>query len=211
MYGPGCGGARRSPRHPGDHVQRVVSAGAVQGHHESRAGLSRASSGHGGQLDGGIIADGASVSRLTRRRCVARSSSCSGIEAPTGPTTAASFAKMPTTSERRSIPPLRRSRGLSGVQLGPVRGRGAHVGQHVRLGAVHQGRELGHPGAELVGHRPPPFTAAGRKRHRFGRMPCRSGRRRSGAGSRRRGPWRRARSGPGTAAPWPPARGRRRP
>jgi len=41
------------------------------------------------------------------------------------------------------------------VQLGAVRCRKGHVGQHVSLRVVHQGCELRHLGAELVGDAAP--------------------------------------------------------
>ena len=66
---------------------------------------------------------------------------------------ASSLGKMPTTSVRRLISPLRRSSGLVRVQLGAVLRREGHVGQHVGLGLVHEGGELGHLGPELVGDR----------------------------------------------------------
>ena len=68
---------------------------------------------------------------------------------------AASLGKMPTTSVRRLISPLRRSSGLVRVQLGAVLGREGHVGEHVGLGLVHEGGELGHLGPELVGDAAP--------------------------------------------------------
>ena len=68
---------------------------------------------------------------------------------------AASLGKMPTTSVRRLISPFSRSSGLVRVQLGAVLGREAHVGQHVGLGLVHQGGELGDLGPELVGDAAP--------------------------------------------------------
>ena len=41
------------------------------------------------------------------------------------------------------------------VQLGPVRGREAHIGQHVGLGLIQEDREVGQFGAPLVGDAPP--------------------------------------------------------
>jgi hypothetical protein len=40
------------------------------------------------------------------------------------------------------------------VQLGPVRGREAHIGQHVGLGLIPEDGELGSFGAPPVGHAP---------------------------------------------------------
>jgi hypothetical protein len=37
------------------------------------------------------------------------------------------------------------------VQLGPMRGREGHVGEHVGLDLVHKGGELGDLGSELIG------------------------------------------------------------
>jgi site-specific DNA recombinase len=51
-----------------------------------------------------------------------------------------------------AIEPLDR---VGAVQLGPMRGGEVHVGEDVFLGGVHQGGELGHLGAELVGNGPP--------------------------------------------------------
>lgn len=44
------------------------------------------------------------------------------------------------------------------VELDPMGGREAHVGQHVDLGRVHQGSELGNLGPELIGHPSPLLT-----------------------------------------------------
>ncbi len=41
------------------------------------------------------------------------------------------------------------------MKFGPVRGREVHVGQHVLLGGIHQGGELGHFRAELAGNLAP--------------------------------------------------------
>ena len=41
------------------------------------------------------------------------------------------------------------------MQLGAVLRREAHVGEHIGLGLVHQGGELGHLGPELVGDAAP--------------------------------------------------------
>ena len=57
---------------------------------------------------------------------------------------AVSLGKMPTTSVRRLISPFRRSNGF--VELDPMGGREAHVGQHVGLGRVHQNGELAQEG-----------------------------------------------------------------
>ena len=84
---------------------------------------------------------------------------------------AASLGKMPTTSVRRLISPLSRSIGLVRVQLGPVRRGEAHVGEHVGLGLVHEGGELGQLGAELIGDLAP--LRAWRPRRRPGRRRCR--------------------------------------
>ena len=55
---------------------------------------------------------------------------------------AASFGKMPTTSVRRLISPMRRSSGLvecSFVRWAAVEG---HVGENVCLGLIHQARSV---------------------------------------------------------------------
>ena len=44
---------------------------------------------------------------------------------------------------------------IGAVQLDPVLCGETHVGQHVRLGVVHQGRQLGHARAQLVGDMAP--------------------------------------------------------
>ncbi|KQS63535.1 hypothetical protein ASG32_31320 [Methylobacterium sp. Leaf361] len=44
------------------------------------------------------------------------------------------------------------------MQLDPMLGGEAHVGQHVRLSLVHQGGELGDLRPELIGHAPPLLT-----------------------------------------------------
>ena len=84
-------------------------------------------------------------------RCTAHSSFRSARIAPTSRVMAASFGKMPTTLVRRLISPLSRSREL--VECSRERcSRGkAHVGQHVVLGLVHDRRQLGQLGPELVG------------------------------------------------------------
>lgn len=41
------------------------------------------------------------------------------------------------------------------MDLRPVVLGKAHIGQGVTLGLVHQGSQLGHLGAELIGHLPP--------------------------------------------------------
>jgi hypothetical protein len=74
---------------------------------------------------------------------------------PTSRVIAASLGKMPITSVRRLISPIGLSMGLVGVQLGTVLGREAHVGEHVGLGLVHQGGQLGDLGPELVGDAAP--------------------------------------------------------
>ena len=53
---------------------------------------------------------------------------------------ASSLGKMPTTSVRRLISPLSRSRRLVEWILGQCSAGKAHVGQHVGLGLVHEGR-----------------------------------------------------------------------
>ena len=73
---------------------------------------------------------------------------------------AASLGKMPTTSVRRLISPLRRSSGLVECSLARCCGREGHVGQHVGLGLVHECGELGQLGAELVGD-PAPLRLGG--------------------------------------------------
>ena len=62
---------------------------------------------------------------------------------------------MPTTSVRRLISPLRRSIGLVLWNLARCSRWEVHVGEDVLLGGVHQGGQLRHLGAELVGHRAP--------------------------------------------------------
>jgi hypothetical protein len=59
---------------------------------------------------------------------------------------AASLGKMLTTSARRLISPLTRSRALGQVDLGLVLLGKAHVGEHVLLGLVQHRRELGSVG-----------------------------------------------------------------
>jgi hypothetical protein len=55
---------------------------------------------------------------------------------------AASSGKMPTTSVRRLISPLRRSKGWVEWSLAVLLGQ-ADLGKHVLLGVVQQGRGLG--------------------------------------------------------------------
>ena len=78
---------------------------------------------------------------MYRARWTAHSSFCSRRIAPISRMTAASLEKMPTTSVRRLISPLRRSIGLV-VQLRPMCGGEAHVGEHVGFGFVHQRGDL---------------------------------------------------------------------
>ena len=80
---------------------------------------------------------------------------------------AASLGKMPTTSVRRLISPLRRSSGLVECSLARCAAGKRHVGEHVGLGLVHQGGELGQLGPELVGDAG--ATALWRPRRRPGR------------------------------------------
>ena len=68
---------------------------------------------------------------------------------------ASSLGKMPTTSVRRLISPLRRSSGLVECSLARCSLREGHVGQHVGLGLVHEGGELRHLGPELIGDAAP--------------------------------------------------------
>jgi hypothetical protein len=69
---------------------------------------------------------------------------------------AASLGKMPTTSVRRLISPFSRSIGfvlcsLARWAAGTMGGGEAHIGEHVRLGVVHEGREFRQLGAQLIG------------------------------------------------------------
>ena len=97
----------------------------------------------GGQLDDGIVAQGrrwfpgscsGRAERPTRRSARARM-------APTRRMMASSLGKMPTTSVRRLISPLRRSmrigrcRSWAGGRNGKLM-----IGEHVALGLVHQRR-----------------------------------------------------------------------
>jgi hypothetical protein len=132
--------------------------------------------------------------------------------APTKRVIAASLGKMPTTSVRRLISPLRRSSGLvewiparsadrarfaagsAGLLAanGPVLLGEGHVGEHVLLGLVEQRCELGQLGAHLVGD-PGSWPGAGSDA--------------TAPGRRRRGPLRRllaaSLSGIGAMACWP--------
>jgi len=60
-----------------------------------------------------------------------------------------SLGKMPTTSVRRLISPLRLD-WVGRVQLGPMLRRERHVGEYVSLSFVHEGCELGRLGTELI-------------------------------------------------------------
>src|ERR1700748_2173716 len=51
---------------------------------------------------------------------------------------------------------------IGGVQLRPMRGGEAHIGEHVGFGFVHQRRELPQLGAQLVGD-PAPLRSRGRR------------------------------------------------
>ena len=78
---------------------------------------------------------------------------------------ASSLGKMPTTLVRRLISPLRRSIGLVLCSLGRMQRREVHIGEHVLLGGIHEGSQLGHLGPELVGrHRQ--LVAVGRVERR---------------------------------------------
>ena len=73
---------------------------------------------------------------------------------------ASSLGKMPTTSVRRLISPLSRSIGLVECSLVRCCGREGHVGEHVGLGLVQEGGELGQLGAQLIGD-PAPLRSGG--------------------------------------------------
>jgi hypothetical protein len=68
---------------------------------------------------------------------------------------ASSLGKMPTTSVRRLISPLKRSIGLVECSLVRCCGGKGHVGEHIGLGLVEEVGKLGQLGAELVGNLPP--------------------------------------------------------
>ena len=107
-----------------------------------------------GRLMSGSSLKGAMVSRVMYlARWTAHSSFCSSRIAPTRRTMASSLGKMPTTSVRRLISPLRRSMRVGRVQLGAVLAREGHVGEHVLLGLVHDGRRAWAPSA-AAGRRP---------------------------------------------------------
>ena len=67
---------------------------------------------------------------------------------------AASLGKMPTTSVRRLISPLRRSSRLVECSLAVLDPEG-HVGEHICLRFVQEGCELGQLGAQLIGDAAP--------------------------------------------------------
>ena len=71
--------------------------------------------------------------------------------APTRRVIAASLGKMPTTSVRRLISPLRRSSGLVEWILARCSLGKRHVGEDVLLGLVQERRELRQLGPDLVG------------------------------------------------------------
>ena len=83
------------------------------------------------------------------------SSCCSMRTASTRRTIAASFGKMPTTSARRFTSLFSRSSGLVECSLTRCWAREGHVGQDVMLALVHQRREFGPAGPELIGDLPP--------------------------------------------------------
>jgi hypothetical protein len=58
-------------------------------------------------------------------------------------TMASSFGKMPTTSVRRFISPLRRSIGLVECSLVPMLRRERHVSEHIGLSLIQEAGELG--------------------------------------------------------------------
>jgi hypothetical protein len=86
--------------------------------------------------------------------------------APTRRVMASALGKMPTTSVRRLISPLRRSSGLvrwifgrwspafGSLSRGQAFGE-AHEGENIGFGLIHQHGELCHLGSELIGHLTP--------------------------------------------------------
>jgi len=64
---------------------------------------------------------------------------------------ASSLGKMPTTLDRRLISRLTRFDRVGAVQLDAMLPGECHVGQNIALGVVHDGGQLWHLGADLVG------------------------------------------------------------
>ena len=74
----------------------------------------------------------------------------------------ASLGKMPTTLARRLTSLFSRPR-VGGMDFQPVRRREElQMGQHLRLGLIHQGGGFGKARAELIGDLPPSNLGAGR-------------------------------------------------
>jgi hypothetical protein len=100
-----------------------------------------------------ICADG--LKGHVAARWTAHSSFCSSSKAPTSRTMASSLGKMPTTSVRRLISPLRRSSGFV-VQLGPMLLSGRSCRRaHRFFGVVHEGGELWNFRSDLIGDAAP--------------------------------------------------------
>src|SRR5215470_11397743 len=99
---------------------------------------------------------GAMVSRVMyRARCTAHSSFCSSRIAPTRRVMAASLGKMPTTSVRRLISPLRRSSGLVLWIFGRWSlGKLMKARTSASASSIQDG-ELCHLGSELIGYLAP--------------------------------------------------------
>src|SRR3954454_8113789 len=100
-----------------------------------------------GSLTGSVWARRARVSRLMYRRATAHSSLVSSIRAPTRRIMAASFGKMPTTSDRRlcMAVPCTLVESLERIGAGdlrPVVLGEVHVGQHVLARGIHHRAEL---------------------------------------------------------------------
>jgi hypothetical protein len=62
---------------------------------------------------------------------------------------------LPTTSLRRLISPLSRSRGLVLWSLAQVLGGELHIGKHISFGVIHQFHQLGHAWPQLIGYLAP--------------------------------------------------------
>ena len=75
--------------------------------------------------------------------------------------TAASFGKIPMTSLRRLISPLRRSSRFVLCKFGPPLGWEVHVGENICLGIIHQGGEFRTPWPGLIGGDLAPLLAGG--------------------------------------------------
>ncbi len=99
--------------------QAAVLSGA------GRRGYQRATAGR--LICGSSLIDAIVSSVMYLARCTAHSSFCSSSNAPTRRTMASSLGKMPTTSVRRLISPLRRSIGfVTGIRFSvPTSGCGA--------------------------------------------------------------------------------------